>query len=108
MKIVLRVDGKDKTYTEDFVKGIVFRKALELNKKVREATNVGEAEFYDEFVEFLAFAFGNQFSSEEVWNGLSVTQIQTEPTRIFNEVLGLGGLVTQPVEGDEEGNETGK
>ena len=102
MKIVLRVDGKDKTYTEDFVKGIVFRKALELNKKVREA------EFYDEFVEFLAFAFGNQFTAEEAWDGLSVTQIQTEPTRIFNEVLGLGGLVTQPVEGDEEGNETGK
>ena len=108
MKIVLRVDGKDKTYTEDFVKGIVFRKALELNKKVREAKNLGEAEFYDEFVDFLVFAFGNQFTSEEAWDGLSVQQVQSEPTRIFNEVLGLGGLVTQPVEGDEEGNETGK
>lgn len=107
MKIVLRVDGKEKTFIEDFVKGIVFRKALELNKKVREATNVGEAEFYDEFVEFLVFAFGNQFTSEEAWNGLSVTQIQSEPTRIFNEVLGLGGLATQPVD-DEEGNEAGK
>lgn len=107
MKIVLRVEGQEKTYTEDFVKGIVFRKALELNKKVREATNVGDAEFYDEFVDFLVFAFGNQFTSEEVWNGLNVTQIQSEPTRIFNEVLGLGGLATKPTE-DEEGNETGK
>lgn len=106
MKIVLRVDGKEKTYTSDFVEGIVFRKALELNKKVREATNVGEAEFYDEFVDFLVFAFGNQFTSDEAWRGLNVTQIQSEPTRIFNEVLGLGGLVTQLV--DEEGNEAGK
>lgn len=107
MKIKLRVDGKEKTYTEDFVKGIVFRRALELNKKVREATNVGEAEFYDEFVDFLVFAFGNQFTSEEAWNGLNVTQIQSEPTRIFNEVLGLGGLVSQQADG-EVGNETGK
>lgn len=108
MKIKLRVDGKEKTYTEDFVKGIVFRKALELNKKVRDATNVGEAEFYDEFVDFLVFAFGNQFTSEDAWNGLNVSQIQSEPTRIFNEVLGLGGLVTQTSEDGEEGNETGK
>ena len=108
MKIKLRVDGKEKTYTEDFVKGIIFRKALELNKKIRDATNIGEAEFYDEFVDFLVFAFGNQFTSEEAWNGLDVSQIQSEPTRIFNEILGLGGLATQPVEGDEEGNEAGK
>lgn len=108
MKIKLRVEGKEKTYTEDFVKGIVFRRALELNKKVRDATNVGEAEFYDEFVDFLVFAFGNQFTSEDAWNGLNVSQIQSEPTRIFNEVLGLGGLVTQTTEDIEEGNETGK
>jgi len=108
MKIVLRVDGQDKTYKKEFVEGIVFRKALELNKKIRESGNIGEVETYDEYIDFIVFAFGNQFTSEDAWNGLSVTQIQSEPTRIFNEVLGLGGLVTQPAEGDEEGNETGK
>jgi len=105
MKIVLRVDGEEKTFTKDFVEGMVFRKALELNKKIRE-TNIGETETYDQYVDFIVFAFGNQFTSEDAWNGLSVAQIHSEPTRIFNEVLGLGGLVTQPV--DEEGNETGK
>lgn len=105
MKITLRVDGKEKTFKNDFVEGIVFRKALELNKKIREGGSVAEVETYDEYIEFIVFAFGNQFTSEEAWKGLSVTQIQTEPTRVFNEVLGLSGLVTQQV---EEGNETGK
>jgi len=107
MKIVLRVDGNEKTFTEDNPVGIVFRKALELNKKIREGVDLAKAETYDEFVDFLVFAFGNKFTSEEVWYGLSIPQIQTESTRIFNEVLSLGGLVTQPND-DEVGNEEGK
>ena len=106
MKIVLRVEGEEKTYTSDFVEGIVFRKALELNKKIRQGVDLAEPDTYDENVDFLVFAFGNQFTSDEVWKGLSVTQIQTEPTRIFNEVIGLGGLA--PKEKAEEGNELGK
>ncbi|WP_277585839.1 phage tail assembly chaperone G [Psychrobacillus antarcticus] len=108
MKIVLRVDGQEKTYKKDFVEGIVFRKALELNKKIRESGKIGEVETYDEYIDFIVFAFGNQFTSEDAWNGLSVAQIQTEPTRIFTEVLSLGGLATHQADEGEEGNETGK
>lgn len=107
MKIVLRVEGKEKTFTKDFVEGIVFRKALELNKKLANA-KLEEVETYDEYLDFLVFAFDNQFTTDEAWKGLSVTQIHTEPTRIFNEVISLGGLVTQPIADEEEGNEAGK
>lgn len=110
MKIKLRVDGKEKTYTNDFVKALVFRKALELNKKFTNGLELGEVETFDALIEFVVFAFDNQFTVEEVWEGLNAAQILNEPNRIFNEVLNLGGLAVTPLEvnGESEAEIEGK
>ncbi len=112
MKIVLRIDGEDKTFLNDFVEAIIFRNALKLNKKFSEGVDLGDASTFDMLVDFLVSAFGQKFSVDEVWKGLPVNKLQSETTRIFNEVLNMGGLTLGANGGEdatsEEGNEAGK
>jgi hypothetical protein len=108
MKITLRIEDKEKTFTNDFVKGRIFRNALKLNKQIREkGFDVTDAEAFDPMIEFAVTAFDNQFTIDEVWDGLRTEELQPEIVRIFNEVLSLGGLevLTQQVETNEESDE---
>ena len=108
MKIVLRIDGQDKTFLNDYVEAINFRNALELNKEFAKNNDMGDVATFDKIVEFVVKAFNQQFSVEDVWNGLPITKIQSEPMRIFSEVLSLGGLELIGSQGqgnDEEARE---
>lgn len=101
MQITLLIDNKEKTFTNDFVKARVFRNALKLNQRLRESGEI-TVDLFDEMVEFVAIAFNNQFTVDEVWDGVQAHELQGEVMRVFNEVLKFGGLETQ------EGNELGK
>lgn len=104
MKIVLRIDGENKTFLKDHVEAINFRNALELNKEFKDNMNLSDTETYDKMIEFVVKVFDHKFSVEDVWSGLSVSEVQSEPTRIFHEVLGLGGLKVLD-SSEETGNE---
>lgn len=108
MKIVLRVDGENKTYIQDFVAAINFRNALTLNKEFAENIDLTELETFDKVIEFAASVFEHQFSVEEVWKGLPANEIQSEPIRIFHEVLRMGGLAVKAADDGDVGNEAGK
>ncbi|OCA84485.1 hypothetical protein A8F94_17465 [Bacillus sp. FJAT-27225] len=103
MQITLNIDGKEKTYTNDFVKARIFKNALKLNKEMKSIKEISE-ELFDKLVEFVVVAFDRQFTVDEVWDGLAVADLQSEAMRIFNEVLSLGGLQIE----SDEGNEPGK
>lgn len=93
MQITLRIEDKEKTFTNDFVKGRIFRNALKLNKQIREnGIDDTNAEDLDPMIEFTVIAFDKQFTIDEVWDGLSVEQLKPEIIRVFHEVLALGGL----------------
>ncbi|MEK4024479.1 phage tail assembly chaperone G [Sporosarcina sp. FSL W7-1283] len=107
IKITLRIKGENKTFINDFVSARVFKNALSLNKHFSEGRDLGDVTTFEKMVEFICMAFDHKFTVEDVWDGLSAAQIQTEPVRIFNEALSLGGLAvkTPPEEG---GNEPGE
>lgn len=102
MQITLHIEGKEKTFVNDFVKARVFRNALKLNKDLKEITDIS-VELFDSFVEFVVFAFDKQFTVDEVWDGIEAHKLQDEVTRVFNEVLSFGGLEVQSEPGNDQG-----
>lgn len=100
MQITLRIDEKEKIFTNDFVKARVFRNALKINQRIRENGEI-TVDLFDELVEFVVIAFSNQFTVDEVWDGLEARGLQPEIMRIFNDVLGFGGYETGEVQGDQ-------
>ncbi|QOY37042.1 phage tail assembly chaperone G [Anaerobacillus isosaccharinicus] len=106
MQITLRINNdEEKTYTNGFVKARVFRNALKLNKQLKTMTDIS-VELFDSLVEFVVIAFDSQFTIDEVWDGVEAHKLQAEVMRVFNEVLGLGGLAVQGQ--SDEGNGQGK
>lgn len=104
MQITLRIDGKDKIFTNDFVPGRVFRNALLINKKMKDKGVELSPELFDELIEFCVTAFSKQFTIDEFWDGIDARYLDKEVMRIYNEVLSFGGLATS----GEEGNDLGK
>lgn len=99
MKITLRIDGKEKTFINDFVSARVFRKALELNEEFKNKSNLVEQ--LDALAEFVVTVFDKQFTLDELWDGLPTGKFNTELMRIFNEVLALEGFALVGEQDDE-------
>lgn len=101
MKITVRIDGEDKTFTNDFVKARVFRNALMLNEEMKEAGNDISVELFDKMVSFVVTVFDNRFTFDEFYDGIEAGKLQDEIMRIFNNVINVAGLetVTPEVEG---------
>jgi len=101
MQITLRIDNEDKVFTNDFVKARVFRNALKMNEKMRNEGNDISVETFDEMIGFVVNVFDNQFTVDEVWDGLEAGKLQDEIMRVFNNVLNIGGLETKSSTGNE-------
>lgn len=48
MQIISRIIGQDKTFTNDFVKALVFRNALKMNEKMCSEGNEISVDPFDE------------------------------------------------------------
>jgi len=94
MQIKLRIDGQEKTFTNDFVKARVFRNALKMNEKMRIEGNEISVETFDEMINFIVNVFDNQFTVDDIWDGIEAGMIQGEIMRVFNSVINIGGLET--------------
>ena len=93
MKIKLRIGDKEKTFINDFVKARIFKNSLRLNNKLKgSAVDITDPDAFEPLVEFTVTAFDNQFTVDDVWDGLSAQDLQAETVRVFHEVLALGGL----------------
>lgn len=101
MQIKLRIDGQEKTFTNDFVKARIFRNALKLNEEMNKKGNEITVETFDEMMGFVANVFDNQFTVDELWDGLEGGNFQDEVMRVFNNVLNMGGLTTDSTTNNE-------
>lgn len=100
MQITLKINGEDKTFTNDFVKARVFRNALKLNEKQREQGNGISVTTFDDMIDFVVGVFDNKFTADDVWDGLEAGKLQPEIMRIFNNVLNIGGLEAKAAENE--------
>lgn len=101
MQITLRIDGNNKTFTNDFVKARVFRNALKMNEKMREEGQNISVETFDELVSFVVNVFDGQFTIDDFYDGIQAGELQSEIMRVFNDVLNIGGLETKQVTTEE-------
>jgi len=101
MEIKLRIDGDNKTFTNDFVKARVFRNALKLNEKMSKEGNEISVETFDEMVGFVVTVFDNQFTTDDFYDGVQAGELQSEIMHVFNSVLNIGGLETKTSTDDE-------
>jgi len=63
-------------------------------KKMRIEGNEISVETFDEMINFIVNVFDNQFTVDDVWDGLEAGLLQGEIMRVFNSVLNIGGLET--------------
>jgi|SRR6185312_8050831 len=107
MKIVLRVDGNDKTFINDFVTAVSYKQAIKLNKTFLANPDMDDDEVLESLVELMVSVFDHRFTVEEVWGGIRYDKIYSESRRILHTLLGIH-IPDENDESDEEGNETGK
>jgi len=94
MQITLRIDKQDKTFTNDFVKARIFRNALKMNEEMSKEGDEITVETFDKMMGFVVNVFDNQFTVDDLWDGLEGGNFQDEIMRVFNNVLNMGGLTT--------------
>lgn len=95
MKLTLKIDGKDKTFTAPFISGRMFRKTVELEELEMEGKLKG-LELLDAQVEYMAELYGNQFTAEEYYDGIpgdkvvsTILEHRNEIIRASNKALGI-------------------
>lgn len=73
MKIDIKIDDHEKTFTTLFIRGLVYRKFVELteNGTLKDLTN----EAREKIIELIVEAFSNQFTADQFWNGIDAREI---------------------------------
>lgn len=99
MKIVLRIDGKEKTFLADFISARMMRRTIEISKGINfEDISVDEL---DTMVEYLVQLFGKQFTIDDVYDGLPSKELIPKLIQCINEVVGEMGSATEGEEKNE-------
>ena len=86
MEIVLKINGKDKTYTAGFISARMVRKTIEVSKEVTFDNILPEE--LDKLMDYIVELFGNQFTRDELYDGLASKNLIPTITRCINEVVG--------------------
>ena len=92
MTLTLQVEGKEKVFTLDFISARMLRRTIEISKTVN--FNDISVEELDTMVGYLVQLYGYQFSVDEVYDGLSATELVPTLVRCIQEVVGELGEVT--------------
>jgi len=92
LEIVLKINGKDKTYTAGFISARMVRRTIEVSKEVNfESISPEEL---DKLMDYIVELFGNQFSRDELYDGLASKDLIPTITKCINEVVGEVSSVT--------------
>lgn len=92
MEIVLKINGKDKTYTASFISARMVRRTIEVSKEVNFDNILPEE--LDKLMDYIVELFGNQFTRDELYDGLASKDLISTITRCINEVVGEVSSVT--------------
>ncbi len=97
MEIKLKVDKKDKTYIVDFISARMVRRTIEVSNGINfESLSPEEL---DKLIDYIVELFGNQFTRDDVYDGLSSKDLIPTITKCINEVV---GQMTETTKGDEK------
>lgn len=86
MDIKLKIDGKDKTFTADFISARMVRRTIEVSNGIN-FENL-KAEELDKLVDYIVELFSNKFTRDDVYDGLSSKDLFSTITNCINEVVG--------------------
>jgi hypothetical protein len=98
MNLTLVIDGKEKKFVSGFVPAILYRRLLDMNKRV-DYNNLSPEEM-DELVESVRNLFNNEFTIDEFYNGVSVKELVPTLSKAIAVINGL--------DKEEEADETVK
>lgn len=71
MKVTIKINGKDKTFTTDFISARMFKKTEELQRRAMNKEDID----LDEIVQYIVEVYGNQFTMDEFYDGVDVSDI---------------------------------
>lgn len=94
MQITLFLNGEEKTFTVPFVKARMFRRALEIYKKYD--LNDIDVETLDILVSYVVELFNNQFTIDDVYDGVSSDKFVSTILDCINDVIGKVGTNKDP------------
>ena len=86
MDITLRIDNKDKTYVSGFISARMVRRTIEVSQGV-DFDNISPEEL-DKLIDYIVELFGNQFTRDDVYDGLQSKDLIPTITKCINEVVG--------------------
>lgn len=102
MEIILRIDGKDKTFTTGFISARMVRRTIAVSQDIN-FDNISPEEL-DKLMDYIVELFGNQFTRDELYDGLASKDLIPTITRCINEVVGAMGEATAGEGKKVEGN----
>ena len=97
MTVTLQLDGKQRTYVLNFISARMLRRTIEISKTVN-FDDISVAEL-DIMVGYLVQLFGNQFTVDDVYDGLSATELIPTLIGCIQEVV---GELSNTTTGDEK------
>jgi hypothetical protein len=80
------IEDKEKTFSVPFVKGRLFRRALKMNKMFNEGAEITD-DVMVQLIDFVCEVFNNQFTPDDVWDGLPIDGLLPKLQGIFFEVI---------------------
>jgi len=86
MEIILKKDKKDKTYTTGFISARMVRRTIEVSQGV-DFDNISPEEL-DKLIDYIVELFNNQFTRDDVYDGLQSKDLIPTITKCINEVVG--------------------
>ena len=89
MEIILKKDKKDKkdkTYTTGFISARMVRRTIEVSQGV-DFDNISPEEL-DKLIDYIVELFNNQFTIDDVYDGLQSKDLIPTITKCINEVVG--------------------
>lgn len=85
MEIKLRINGKEKIFKVDSISARMVRRTIEVSDGIN-FKNL-KAEELDKLVDYIVELFGNKFTRDEVYDGLSSKDLLSTITNCINEVV---------------------
>jgi hypothetical protein len=92
MDIKLYIQDEEETFTVPFIKGRMFRRVLEINKK-HDLKDI-DPETLDILVDFVVECFNEQFSRDEFYDGIAAGKLIDTTLGIIEKVSGVAGKGT--------------
>lgn len=86
MEIKLKVDKKDKTYIADFISARMVRRTIEVSNGINFESL--KPEELDKLIDYIVELFGDKFTRDDVYDGLSSKDLIPTITKCINEVVG--------------------